>query len=102
MAYRVWCGRCLDADLPTINQNGTIIHSCGIAGVGIIKNGPGTPAPFLAASPLPLFNQGSTIAGSRCRPVLDAGLGTLQYNGTKIQLWECTGNYNQYFWNPLP
>ena len=98
----VQSGRCLDADLGTINQNGTKVQLWDCWG-GDNQNWAWDTAVLpgnTAASGM--FNQGSTIAGSACRPVLDADLGTLAHNGTKIQLWECTAGYNQYWINPLP
>jgi ABC-type sugar transport system substrate-binding protein len=102
MIKNVQSGRCLDADTATMNQNGGKVQLWDCWGGDNQQWGWDTAA--LPGNPQPgaVFNQGGTIAGSRCRPVLDADLGTLAQNGTKIQLWECTAGFNQYWINPLP
>ncbi|MEK4034042.1 ricin-type beta-trefoil lectin domain protein [Methylocystis sp. IM3] len=75
--------RCLDADLNTIGQNGTIIQLWDCWGgknqnwtFTISQRGEGFP-------PAGLQNEQGFTSN-----VLDADLGTIASNGTKIQLWE--------------
>jgi hypothetical protein len=76
--------RDLDADLGTLNQNGTKVqlwewwggqNQQWLAEGGYIRNG--------------------TIVNVQSGKCLDADLGTLNQNGTKVQLWDCWGGQNQ-------
>lgn len=73
-------GRCLDADLNTINGNGTIVQlwDCN-----------GQPQQQWV-----LGDDGSirSVKNGRC---LDADLNTINGNGTKVQLWDCNGQPQQ-------
>jgi hypothetical protein len=80
-------GRCLDANLLFIGQNGTPIQlwDC-LAG-----QNQGWNINFHIANSVALFETG------KC---LDANLGFIGQNGTPIQLWDCWGGQNQaWFFN---
>jgi Ricin-type beta-trefoil lectin domain len=92
--------RCLDADLGTIGANGTKVQ------LWDCWNTPNnTPTPNQVWS-WPGFDPGGGVPGSaitnaQSQRCLDADLGTIGANGTKVQLWDCWGGDNQFWKNPL-
>jgi hypothetical protein len=88
--------RCLDADLGSIGTNGTKVQlwDC-LGGQNQNWNWPG----FAPGSGI----SGSAIANGQSQQCLDADLGTIGANGTKVQLWACFGGppQNQFWVNPL-
>ncbi|GAA1153635.1 hypothetical protein GCM10009664_21990 [Kitasatospora gansuensis] len=85
-------GQCLDADLGTIGGNGTRVQLWGCNGwsnqTWIWTPAPGQPVGYYKIQ---------TEKNYRC---LDADLGTINGNGTKVQLWDCNGWDNQiWIWN---
>ncbi|WP_405019996.1 RICIN domain-containing protein [Kitasatospora sp. NBC_00070] len=85
-------GRCLDADLNTINGNGTKVQLWDCNGwsnqTWIWTPAPGQPVGYYKIQ---------TEKNYRC---LDADLNTINGNGTKVQLWDCNGWDNQiWIWD---
>jgi hypothetical protein len=80
-------GRCLDANLDLIGQNGTPIQLWDCWG----GQNQGWDIKFHFASSAQLFETGKCI---------DANLGFIGQDGTPIQLWDCWGGQNQaWFFN---
>jgi hypothetical protein len=80
--------RCLDAQLDTINNNGTVVQ------IWDFINNANQNWGFQLGVITIIQNQWS----GRC---LDADLGTIGGNGTKVQLWDCNGRENQK-WAVVP
>jgi hypothetical protein len=82
--------KCLDADLPTINQNGTKVQLWDCWGG---DNQKWNVYPIEGTIYFTITN----VQSGRC---LDADLPTINQNGTKVQLWDCWGGDNQKWrWN---
>ena len=73
-------GRCVDADLNTINGNGTKVQlwDCNNQAQQNWRS----------------YTDG-TIRSSKNGKCLDADLNTINGNGTKVQLWDCNGQPQQ-------
>jgi endo-1,4-beta-xylanase len=89
--------RCLDAELSTNGRNGTKVQLWDCTGRLNQK------------WVWPGYAFGTGIVGSENRNggtfleshfCLDADLGTIEQNGTQVQLWTCNGGRNQYWLNP--
>jgi Ricin-type beta-trefoil lectin domain-like len=76
----VQSGKCLDADLSTINANGTKVQLWDCWG--------GKNQQWRA-------NNDGTIVNVQSGRCLDADLGTINTNGAKVQLWDCWRGENQ-------
>jgi hypothetical protein len=89
-----YSGRCLDADTWTLYENGTkvqlwdCINGNGQAGYTY------TPTPDESWR-FPPVGQWGTITNGGSNRCLDADTGTIGSNGTKVQLWSCSGGFNQ-------
>jgi Ricin-type beta-trefoil lectin domain/Ricin-type beta-trefoil lectin domain-like len=87
--------RCLDADTGTIGNNGAKMQLWDCWG-GQNQNwlwpgyDPGGG------------NTGSAMRNAKSNQCLDADTGTIGANGTKVQLWACSGGRNQFWLNPAP
>lgn len=86
----VYNGRCLDAHLGAINQNGTPVQLWDCLGPGQLNQ-------QWYVEEVSYYSEYRIInaASGRC---LDAHAGLLHQNGTPVQLWDCLGN-NQ--WNQI-
>ncbi|WP_027945299.1 RICIN domain-containing protein [Amycolatopsis taiwanensis] len=85
--------RCLDADLNTINGNGTKVQlwSCIMFPDGTV---PANQAWYITQIPEGYYRFQNAYSGR----YLDADLNTINRNGTKIQLWDyVAGARNQWF-----
>ena len=79
--------RVLDADLLSINANGTKVQLWdGWGGNNQLWH--------INAS----INTSGTIVNAYSGKCLDADLGTISNNGTKVQLWDCSGGTNQLWY----
>jgi hypothetical protein len=79
--------RCLDADTNTIGTNGTKIQLWDCLG-GPNQKWKGSMVEGLSHGQIKLRN----VQSNTC---LDADLGTIDGNGTKVQLWQCLTGSNQ-------
>ncbi|MFI5532999.1 RICIN domain-containing protein [Kitasatospora sp. NPDC051853] len=84
--------RCLDADLNTINYNGTKVQLWDCNGWSN-QTWIWTP---VSGQPVGYY----WIQTEKNYKCLDADLGTIGGNGTKVQLWDCNGWDNQiWIWD---
>ncbi|MEV6013225.1 RICIN domain-containing protein [Streptomyces sp. NPDC051976] len=88
-------GQCLDGDLNTIGHNGAKVQLWAC-------NGRDNQSWIFVPNPTygPYFY---TIRNAHSGQCLDADTNTIGYNGTKVQLWACTGSSggsNQSFSRP--
>ena len=89
--------RCLDADSNTAPANGTKVQlwDCnGGQNQKWIWRGYDFGAGIVGSD-----NQ-TAYSFSRFPACLDADVGTIGANGTRVQLWRCWGGQNQFWWNP--
>ncbi len=85
--------RCLDADLGSINGNGTKVQlwTCLIDPDNTV---PANQAWYFTRNPEGYYRLQNAHSGR----YLDADLGTIDRNGTKVQLWDyVAGGKNQWF-----
>ncbi|MGI8334430.1 RICIN domain-containing protein [Actinomadura scrupuli] len=84
-------GRCLDAQARELGRNGTSIQLWDCYGVS--QN---NQRWYIKWDPYGSYFQIRILYDARC---LDADLGSIGSNGTKVQLWDCygTGSYNQHW-----
>jgi hypothetical protein len=87
-------GRCLDADIFTIPNNGTKIQLWDC-----FASRPANQTWTLTPTPEPDVYQIRTQFNDKC---LDADANTIGHNGTKVQLWDCRGLSANQLWIVRP
>jgi hypothetical protein len=85
--------RCLDADTNTIGVDGTKVQLWDCNG------GPNQKWIWQGYG-LGTGSLGSPNRNSESGRCLDADVSTISVNGTRVQLWDCTGEQNQFWLNP--
>ncbi len=86
-----WGNRCLDADLGTINSNGTRVQLWDC-------NGWNNQRWYFIQSAWSGWFLLKSYYNNRC---LDADLGTINSNGTRVQLWDCIPGSTNQVWQVI-